>query len=430
MMSWGMPSSLFTPLTLRGVTLRNRDRRLADVRVLEPRRLRRTTGTWSTSAAARSAAPALVLTEATAVTADGRISAGRSRHLVATRTSSRWRAIVRFIEEHGAVPGIQLAHAGRKASTSAPWTGRRAGRARQTAAGQPIWAPSAIPFRDGWQVPRALTRRRHHAGRRAPSPRRRGALLDAGCEIVGDPRGARLPAARVPLAAEQSARRRVRRVVREPHPHRPRSGGRDPRRVAGAAIRCSCGSPPPTGPTAAGRSTTRSSWPRSSRRAASIWSTARPAATWPQATIPVGPGYQVPFAEQRPARGRHPDRRGRPDHRAGAGRRDRRDPARPMWCCWRARCCAIRTGRSTPPRRSAIPLPCRRNTSALTDRGSGSEFAGSRFGRILGWSRNSLIESFAAVASERSERATRTERAGEAARERACRGVRGAKPLG
>jgi 2,4-dienoyl-CoA reductase-like NADH-dependent reductase (Old Yellow Enzyme family) len=63
--------------------------------------------------------------------------------------------VFRFIEEHGAIPGMQLAHAGRKASTSAPWKG---GKPLPVAAGgwQPIVAPSAIAFDDDYQVPVAL----------------------------------------------------------------------------------------------------------------------------------------------------------------------------------------------------------------------------------------------------------------------------------
>src|SRR4051812_19564790 len=67
----------------------------------------------------------LVMAEATAVTADGRISPKdtgiwRDEHVPA------WRRIVRFLEAHGAVPGIQLAHAGWKASTAPPWKGGKA----------------------------------------------------------------------------------------------------------------------------------------------------------------------------------------------------------------------------------------------------------------------------------------------------------------
>src|SRR5436305_15046303 len=66
----------------------------------------------------------LVLTEATAVTPEGRISPqdlgiSKDEHV---EELSR---IVRFIEAHGAVAGMQLAHAGRKGSTSQPWKGNK-----------------------------------------------------------------------------------------------------------------------------------------------------------------------------------------------------------------------------------------------------------------------------------------------------------------
>jgi len=96
-----------------------------------------------------------VLTEAAAVTADGRISPAdlgmyRDEHVEPLAR------IFRFIEQHGAVPGMQIAHAGRKASTAEPWTGGGPV-PPETGGWRPIWAPSAIAFRDGWQTPQALT---------------------------------------------------------------------------------------------------------------------------------------------------------------------------------------------------------------------------------------------------------------------------------
>ena len=76
-----------------------------------------------------------VLTEAAAVTPDGRISP-RDLGIYRTSTSSALARISAFIEQQGAVPGMQLAHAGRKASTAEPWNGGRAG-----AAGDGGWTP-------------------------------------------------------------------------------------------------------------------------------------------------------------------------------------------------------------------------------------------------------------------------------------------------
>ena len=97
---------------------------------------------------------ALVFTEATAVTPDGRISPDdlgiwKDEHI---EYLSR---IVRFVEQQGAVAGMQLAHAGRKASTAAPWLGSHP--VSEAERGwRPIFAPSAIPFSDKHQVPQAL----------------------------------------------------------------------------------------------------------------------------------------------------------------------------------------------------------------------------------------------------------------------------------
>ncbi|HTE18203.1 MAG TPA: NADH:flavin oxidoreductase/NADH oxidase, partial [Armatimonadota bacterium] len=63
--------------------------------------------------------------------------------------------IVRFIEEHGAVAGIQLAHAGRKASTRRPWEGR--GPIAESEGGWATVAPSAIPFAEEYAVPHELS---------------------------------------------------------------------------------------------------------------------------------------------------------------------------------------------------------------------------------------------------------------------------------
>jgi 2,4-dienoyl-CoA reductase-like NADH-dependent reductase (Old Yellow Enzyme family) len=96
----------------------------------------------------------LVFTEATAVTADGRISPGdlgiwKDEHIEPLARCAR------FIAARGAFPGIQLAHAGRKASTDVPWQGGEALSGEQ-GGWRPIWAPSPIPFDPGSPVPEPL----------------------------------------------------------------------------------------------------------------------------------------------------------------------------------------------------------------------------------------------------------------------------------
>ncbi len=94
-----------------------------------------------------------VIAEATAVSAQGRISP-QDTGLWNQAQVDAWRPITGFIKAHGAVAGVQLAHAGRKASTLRPWDGQG-----PVPAGQGGWltvAPSALPFDAGWNVPQAL----------------------------------------------------------------------------------------------------------------------------------------------------------------------------------------------------------------------------------------------------------------------------------
>ncbi len=96
----------------------------------------------------------LVLTEAAGVEARGRISPS-DLGIYLDEHVPMLRRITTFIEQHGAVPGIQLAHAGRKASTAVPWAGGDWLTPEQ-GGWRPIVAPSAIPFRDGAVVPEEL----------------------------------------------------------------------------------------------------------------------------------------------------------------------------------------------------------------------------------------------------------------------------------
>lgn len=99
---------------------------------------------------------AAILTEASAVTADGRISP-EDLGIWSEAHIEPLRRIFSFIDQQGSVPGMQLAHAGRKASTSAPWKGGRPLSPEQ-GGWTPIFAPSATPFAEGWQTPRELSK--------------------------------------------------------------------------------------------------------------------------------------------------------------------------------------------------------------------------------------------------------------------------------
>jgi 2,4-dienoyl-CoA reductase-like NADH-dependent reductase (Old Yellow Enzyme family) len=98
---------------------------------------------------------AAVIAEATAITADSRISP-QDLGIWTDAHIEPLRRAFSFIAEQGSVPGIQLAHAGRKASTNQPWNG---GKPITPAQGgwTPIFAPSALAFAEGYQVPQALT---------------------------------------------------------------------------------------------------------------------------------------------------------------------------------------------------------------------------------------------------------------------------------
>jgi 2,4-dienoyl-CoA reductase-like NADH-dependent reductase (Old Yellow Enzyme family) len=97
----------------------------------------------------------LVIVEATAVAPEGRISPG-DVGLWSDEHGAALARIASFIKAQGAAAGVQLAHAGRKASTGAPWSGGQA-----VAAAEGGWtpvAPSPIPFRSGHPEPRELSR--------------------------------------------------------------------------------------------------------------------------------------------------------------------------------------------------------------------------------------------------------------------------------
>ncbi len=96
----------------------------------------------------------LVMVEATAVVPDGRISP-YDMGLWSDRHAEALAPIAHFIREQGAVPAIQLAHAGRKASVDAPWLSRDALTPQN--GGWQVVAPSSIPFSPDSPQPRELS---------------------------------------------------------------------------------------------------------------------------------------------------------------------------------------------------------------------------------------------------------------------------------
>ena len=98
----------------------------------------------------------LVLTEATAVLREGRISP-QDLGIWSDDHIEPLKRIVHFIHEQGSVAGMQLAHAGRKASTRRPWEGD--GAVPESQGGwKNVMAPSAIAFTDNYPKPQALPR--------------------------------------------------------------------------------------------------------------------------------------------------------------------------------------------------------------------------------------------------------------------------------
>jgi 2,4-dienoyl-CoA reductase-like NADH-dependent reductase (Old Yellow Enzyme family) len=97
----------------------------------------------------------LVFTEATAVLREGRISS-QDLGIWADGHIEMLSRIVNFIHEQGSIAGMQLAHAGRKASTRRPWETPGAVHASE-GGWKKVVAPSALAFTDNYPMPRALT---------------------------------------------------------------------------------------------------------------------------------------------------------------------------------------------------------------------------------------------------------------------------------
>lgn len=97
----------------------------------------------------------LIIQEATAVSPEGRISPSDAG-IWSDAHAEAYKKITEFIKQQGAVAGIQLAHAGRKASTAEPWNGGKI--VDEGYGGWETVAPSAIAFADDYPVPREMTK--------------------------------------------------------------------------------------------------------------------------------------------------------------------------------------------------------------------------------------------------------------------------------
>ncbi len=152
-------SALFSPLTLRGVTLKNR---IAVSPMSQYRAKDGAANDWHMVHLGRFAlgGAGLVFAEATAVEPEGRRTHG-DLGLWTDAHAEKLKPIAAFLEAEGAVPGIQLGHAGRKASERRPWHGETPVDAEdEKLRGEAPWAaiaPSALPYADGWPTPTEMT---------------------------------------------------------------------------------------------------------------------------------------------------------------------------------------------------------------------------------------------------------------------------------
>ncbi|BBK38503.1 NADH:flavin oxidoreductase / NADH oxidase [Allostella sp. ATCC 35155] len=150
---------LFRPLTLRGVSLRNRT---AVPPMCQYTAVDGMAGDWHLVHLGKFAQGGfgIVFVEATAVEARGRITHGDVGIWSDAHVPPLAR-IAAFLAANGAVPAIQLAHAGRKASMQRPWQGNGPMTGADQAGGELAWpvvAASAEPLEPGWLVPEALDR--------------------------------------------------------------------------------------------------------------------------------------------------------------------------------------------------------------------------------------------------------------------------------
>ncbi|GAB3738582.1 NADH:flavin oxidoreductase/NADH oxidase [Hymenobacter agri] len=145
-------AKLFEPLTLRGITLKNR---IVVSPMCQYSAVDGFANDWHlVHLGSRAVGGAgLIIQEATAVSFEGRISP-EDLGIWKDEQLPMLRRINEFIVAQGCVPGIQLAHAGRKASTYRPWSG--SGAVPLNAGGWPVVGPTDAAFSDDYPQPEAL----------------------------------------------------------------------------------------------------------------------------------------------------------------------------------------------------------------------------------------------------------------------------------
>lgn len=147
-----MESKLFSPLEIKSITLKNR---IAISPMCQYSAVEGFANNWHlVHLGSRATGGAgLVIQEATSVSPEGRISPA-DLGLWSDEHIKKLKKITKFIIRQDAVPGIQLAHAGRKASVSSPWYGNK--KLERNQGGWETFAPSAIGYHDNEPAPTAL----------------------------------------------------------------------------------------------------------------------------------------------------------------------------------------------------------------------------------------------------------------------------------
>lgn len=146
-------SKLFTPLKIRNIELKNR---IAVSPMCQYSSVNGFPSDWHLVHLGSRAVggSGLIFTEATAVSPEGRISPDDAG-IWEEEQANAYKKITSFIKSRNAVPGIQLAHAGRKASTYSPWKGK--GEVKVENGGWQTLAPSPTPFADNFPIPKEMS---------------------------------------------------------------------------------------------------------------------------------------------------------------------------------------------------------------------------------------------------------------------------------
>ncbi|GGP81055.1 NADH:flavin oxidoreductase/NADH oxidase [Saccharothrix coeruleofusca] len=285
-------SHLFAPLTIRGTTLPNR---IGVSPMCQYSARDGLPDQWHlVHLGSRAIGGAgLVLAEATAVQAVGRISP-QDTGLWNDEQAAAWRPITEFIRAHGAVAGVQLAHAGRKGSTYSPFADEDGGVPDEEGGWTPV-APSALAFHETYREPVALD--------------------EAGiAEVVADFAAAaeRAVAAGFQVVEVHAAHGYLLHQFLSPLSNRRTDGyggdfaGRTRlTREVTAAVRAAVGEDVPVFVRVSATDWVEGGWTaedtvRLARDLAEVGADLVDVSTGgnvPTADIPVGPGYQVPFAE-------------------------------------------------------------------------------------------------------------------------------------